>query len=75
MSLLSTGSYLCRQEQTEECVDVFHYSQHPTKTVNLFAFSAMSGSSSFSVDSAFSNETLLEDRKPSTRYDLTAVVH
>jgi hypothetical protein len=35
----------------------------------------MSGSSSFSVDSAFSNETLLEDRKPSTRYDLTAVVH
>ena len=30
--------------------DVFH-SQHPTKTVNLSAFSAMSGSSSFSVDS------------------------
>jgi hypothetical protein len=40
------------------------HSQQPTRTVNFSAFSAMSGSSSFSVDPAFSNGTLLEDRKP-----------
>ena len=33
------------------------YSQHPTGTVSLSVFSAMSGSSNICVDMAFSNET------------------
>ena len=41
---------MTREGRLKECVDVFH-SQHPTKTVILSAFSAMSGSSSFSVNS------------------------
>ena len=44
---------------------IYAYSQQPTNTVNASAFSAMSGSSSFSVEAAFSYGTLLALRKPS----------
>ena len=61
---LRTNPY--RKHQQQNWKELFHF-QQPTNTVNFSALSAMSGSSSFSVDGAFLNLTPFDDKNPSTR--------